>query len=132
MVLPIFGSGFQEDIDFLLRSVETQFHGVKMKVQKIANLEQRQQTWRNEVERWWKVEARLILCISLLWGFSFYWSIISVFNSEFDWLSCAITLGFILVFSLLPLMQTYPRMPTQADVDNDIAIIHAWQNTVRK
>ncbi|NQZ49679.1 MAG: hypothetical protein HRT95_05670 [Moritella sp.] len=93
-----------------------------MEVQKLSNLKQLTADWEKDRAAWLKSEVprMLTVCLltcSLLYGFSF-------FVPDNSYLLGGIILSLLL---LLPLLYTsYPKKPSQADVDANVSLRRAF------
>lgn len=94
-----------------------------MRVQKISNLDQRLDVYRGRRRHWLQTEVPAVLsvCISVSTAFMYYRTTI---DPGFDWQLWGLVFG--VGFSVTPISVMRPKRPTQADVDDDIALRNAF------
>ncbi|MDA0152301.1 hypothetical protein OH460_08305 [Vibrio sp. Makdt] len=96
-----------------------------MKPQKIENLEQRLNKWHEQRRIWLLQELPMILIIGIIVcsGFMYLGSFTEP-SLESSWFLWGTIFG--IGFALTPLKMSYPKMPSQSDVDADVALRKAF------
>lgn len=92
-----------------------------LKVFYVESLEARIKTWKKELHEWVVITIPINICLSLFFCFLCSYLLQTLIISDLDWLTRAGIMSFILVIP--PLLISYPRKPTQSDVDFEVEFL---------